>query len=341
MFESEIESILEFLQEKKDILITTHNMVDLDALSSCFAFKSFLAHHFPNKTVEILFFDLSKHVKEFMNKFLNLFTSFDFSYQIHAHIDIKAFDALILLDTNDISFTLSKQEQEAIKESSIPLIIIDHHYSEQALSERTPVAIISDETASTAELIFEFFEKVKYRLNTELRYLLLSGILTDTGHFKYADNHSIKRVSKLLSDLPKDAFQEILELIKSEKDISERIALIKGLQRAELHRCKDWLIAISHVSSYEGAVASKLVKNGFDISIVYSTGKDEDRISTRANKYVIEKTSLHLGKIASEYGKELGADGGGHDGAAGLNGTFDPKNASKDLLNKIIEILND
>ena len=53
------------------------------------------------------------------------------------------------------------------------------------------------------------------------------------------------------------------------------------------------------------------------MSIVYSKGANSFRITTRAKKEICLKTGLHLGKILSEI--EEGS-GGGHDGAASLNG---------------------
>ena len=72
-----------------------------------------------------------------------------------------------------------------------------------------------------------------------------------------------------------------------------------------------------------------MLQIGFDIGIVYSKLPSSYRITTRAKKDVCLKTGLHLGKILSEI-KE--GSGGGHDGAASLNG----ENSFEPTLNQII-----
>ncbi len=122
-------------------------------------------------------------------------------------------------------------------------------------------------------------------------------------------------------------------MLKLEEDISEKIAKIKGMQRVKLIRENDWLIGVTHVSSYEASVANSLIKMGFDIGIALSKKKDEYHISTRAKKKVCLKKNLHLGKILEEVSEEFEGSGGGHDGAAAING----KEYSEIILERILE----
>jgi len=174
------------------------------------------------------------------------------------------------------------------------------------------------------------FEYFNLNLPLPYRYLLISAILTDSGNFKYGNNDTIIRVSKLLDN--QVDYQEILSILKNNTEIPEKIAKIKGLQRAQLLRLGDWLIGITNVGSYEANVANTLIQIGFDIGIVYSIKKSKFRISTRATKYVCLKTGLHLGKVLEEVSNEFKVSGGGHDGAASLNGN----NNFTQILDKII-----
>ena len=242
-------------------------------------------------------------------------------------VSLTNFEVILILDTNNLAHT-----NLDILESKIPFIFIDHHLElkkDYELNLKT-LNIIIDEISSTSEIIFEMFEYFNLKIPLPYKYLLISGILTDSGNFKYGNNDTIIRVSNLLDD--QVDFQEILSIMKNDTEIPEKIAKIKGLQRAQLIQHGGWLIGITNVGSYEANVAKSLVQIGFDIGIVYSIKKSKFRISTPAPKYVCGKTGLHLGKILEEVSTEFEAKGGGHDGAASLNGT----NNLKEILDKII-----
>jgi len=79
-----------------------------------------------------------------------------------------------------------------------------------------------------------------------------------------------------------------------------------------------------------------LTNVGFDIGIVVSEDKSSYRITTRAKKQICLRTGLHLGKIISEI---KNVNGGGHDGAATLNGRNDVEESLNQLIDKIKETL--
>jgi hypothetical protein len=58
---------------------------------------------------------------------------------------------------------------------------------------------------------------------------------------------------------------------------------------------------------------------GADVVFVAAGKKDELRISSRAKPHILAM-GIHLGKFMERIGEETGNQGGGHDGAAGLNG---------------------
>ena len=79
MSTNEFSTFLAYLKNKK-ILITTHDLVDIDGLASCFVLKYFLNQYFENQQVSIIFSDISKPTKEFMKKFCEKFLDFNFFY---------------------------------------------------------------------------------------------------------------------------------------------------------------------------------------------------------------------------------------------------------------------
>ncbi|MHA1150244.1 MAG: DHH family phosphoesterase [Promethearchaeota archaeon] len=321
-----IKAILQLIKKKK-ILLLTHNSVDIDALASCFSFREFLINFTKISDVSIYFSEISKNTIDFLKKLQDRYMNFNFDYL--KEVALSKYNIIFILDTNNINHV------DALKDYSLEtmnqqIIFIDHHFHSNNLS-LDKYSIICSEYSSTSEIILEIYEKCKKNIPKPNKILLLAGLLTDSGFFKYGTNKTIINASKLVG---KDInYSDVLSLLTKERTLSEKIAIIKGIQRVNLIRVKDFLIGVSHVGSYEAEVASFLIKNGFDVGIVLSEKKYDFRISMRAKKILCNQTRLNLGEILADISKKFNAHGGGHDGAASING----KDNHKELLNKIIE----
>lgn len=315
MLNSKFNDVLTYLKGKK-IIIATHDLVDIDGLASCFAFKFFLFEYLKNPNVSIFLSELTKTTKIYMSKFNKKFPNFNFSYRKDIHL--MNFDVCLIIDANSISQIRFNGEKETIK-IGIPYIIIDHHHYNEEKSDNANLGhlnLIDDDFSSTAEIILTFFENFSLDLPLPYKYLVITAILTDSGFFKYGTNNTIKSVAGLLG---KDLnFQEVKLLLNRDVNISEKIAKIKGLQRLELIREGSYLIGITNVSSFGAKVATAIISIGCDVCITHSKEKNQYVIHSRAKKSICLKTGLHLGKIFEELSNNLGGSGGGHDGAAAL-----------------------
>ena len=329
MLNSKKEDFLKYL-EGKNIVITSHHLVDLDALVSGIALKYCFENYFPNQNIQLTFSGLSKHTKSFINKFSTKFPNFNFTFQ--KHVELSNFDVIVIADSNNLDqITLFNN-----LDLDIPFIFIDHHLN---LKKNYPTNIsfhnlIFDNYSSTSEMVLELFDDCNIKLPIPYKYLLVSAILTDSGFLKYGNTGTVKNLYNILQD--QIEIQDVLPILEREIDISEKIARIKALQRVKLIRINNWLIGLSHLSSFSASAASILTKVGFDIGIVVSEDKSDYRITTRAKKQVCLKTGLHLGKIISEI---KNVNGGGHDGAATLNGKNDVEESLNQLIDKIKETL--
>jgi nanoRNase/pAp phosphatase (c-di-AMP/oligoRNAs hydrolase) len=329
MLNSKKEVFLNFLQGK-NLLITTHDLADLDALVSGIALKYCFETYFPNQNIQLTFSVLSKHTKSFINKFSAKFPNFNFNYQ--EHVELSDIDVIVVADSNNLDHVKLFNNIDL----KIPFIFIDHHLN---LQKNYPGNVLSlnlifDNYSSTTEMVLELFDDCNIKLPIPYKYLLVSAILTDSGFLKYGNTGTIKNLNSILQDQLE--IQDVIPLLEREIDISEKIARIKALQRVKLIRINNWLIGISHLSSFSASAASTLTKVGFDIGIVVSEDKSDYRITTRAKKQVCLKTGLHLGKIISEINNVIG---GGHDGAATLNGKNDVEESLNQLIDKIKETL--
>ncbi len=331
MLNSKFEDLKLFLKGKK-ILLTTHELVDIDGLASCLVLKFFLNRFISSADVHLFLPEISKSTKGFIQKFTEKFPNITIPLEIE--FKTLKIDIFLILDTNN----LDQVAIPDINNSVIPIIFIDHHLKLKKNDKRNiSLNIIDDKYSSTAEIIYELCEYYNVELTLPYKYLLIAAILTDSGFFKHGNNDTILRISKLLSN--QLDYQEIQSTLKNDKTIPEKIAKIKALQRVQLIQEGNWLIGITNVGSFEASVASSLIKIGFDVGVAYSEKKSGYRISTRAKKYVCLKTGLHLGKILEELSDDE-ISGGGHDGAAAIQGNEGLEELLAILIEKVKQSLS-
>ncbi|MFX1256457.1 MAG: bifunctional oligoribonuclease/PAP phosphatase NrnA [Promethearchaeota archaeon] len=334
MLKSKFEDFVFFLKNKK-VLITTHDLVDIDGLTSVFVLKFFIEQFNNSNGIRCIFPEFSKPTREFVIKLSKRFPKINFTFE--KEVNLSEIDIIIILDTNNLD-QVKFSNNFNILNSEIPFIFLDHHLNlnKEYKGNITRLNIIDDNFSSSSEIIFELCENFNIELKTHHKYMLIAAILTDSGFFKYANNDTIARVSKLLNN--ELDYQEIISMLRVDKDLSEKLAIIKALQRVQLIQHGKWIIGITHVGSFEAKVAHSLLNLGFDVGIVYSEKKSEYRVSTRAKKSAC-KTGLHLGKILEEVSALSKGSAGGHEGAASLNGKVELKNVIDKILKKIKEIL--
>lgn len=329
MSTSKRDEILKYLKGK-NFLITSHDLVDLDGVISGLALRFFFKNFYPNQKINLTFSELSKQTKSYLENFSRKFPDFDFDIQIGK--EILGIDVIIIVDTNNL-------DQVKLFDNSnldIPFVFLDHHLNLQKNYPNNLLSLnlICDNYSSTSEVVVEFFEDHRIYIPIPYRYLLISAILADSGFLKHGNNRTIKHLSNLVND--EVEIQDILLLLEKDRDISEKIAQIKALQRVKIIRINEWLIGISHLSSFTASAATLLTRIGFDVAIVITEEKAGFRITTRAKKQICLKTGLHLGKIVSEIDD---VSGGGHEGAATLNGRNDLEKTLNHLIDKIKKTL--
>lgn len=336
MLPRKIEEIISFLEDKK-IGITTHNSVDIDALVSCHVLKLFLKQYLNKEDVYLSYPVLTRSTRNFKDKFSEKFSYIDLNDE--KKYDFSKVDIILILDTNNLNL-VSFSEDFNILKGPIPFIFVDHHLDLKMGYKNNieSLNLILDDFTSTTEIIFELYETFNQSIPYPINYLFMTGILTDTGFFKYGNNDTIKHFSKLIDD--QLDYKELLILLSSDEDISERIAKIKGLQRVKIIREGNWLMGISNIGSFGASVASSLLKNGFDVAVVLSKKKRESRISARASKKICLQTGLHLGKIFEVVSSDCNGNGGGHDGAASINYETRQEDVLNEVLSKIMQFMN-
>ncbi len=244
MLNSKFEDLKLFLKGKK-ILITTHDLVDIDGLASCLVLNFFLNRYISSADVHLFLPEISNSTRNFRDKIAKKFPKTNFSLEYD--IDLTEIDIILILDTNN----LDQVTIPGINSLEIPIIFIDHHLNlkKNYKSNIASMNSIDDKFSSTAEIIYELCEYFNVELTLPNKYLLIAAILTDSGFFKHGNNDTILRISKLLSNQLE--YQEILSTLKIDKTIPEKTAKIKALQRVQLIHEGNWLIGITNVGSFE------------------------------------------------------------------------------------------
>lgn len=334
----DFDRIFDYLSDDTSKLVLTHENADPDAIGSAVVLKE----HFPNLTVGV-YNSLNK-----VSSKLALFLDVD----VLVNPDPEKFEKLIILDSS------SPAQIGQLHQGKKEILVLDHHTPSWSWPKDT-LFYIDESKKSLAEIIFQFFrhlitrEKERERngneewkdavssdcfqgislevgntLSRKDCLALLSGIVTDTGHFRHGDSHSLMTASLLL-DAHGMELGEVLSLVNEEDElaISRKVAQLKAGQRLDFSVIKNrYILGHSNVGSFEGSACNKLLISGCDVVLILSLEKNSFRISGRAS-YELTRKGVHLGTIFLKLASEKGWTAGGHPGAAGLSGEGEGRKA--------------
>lgn len=287
--------------------IFTHKNPDGDALGSTLAFKKIL--ELQNKKAEIFIFDsIDEH--------------FNFFPGIKNIILEKKIKTIINDDSLDVFLDCSSLERTGFDTLAFQKkenIIIDHHSSNKWENEKS-LKIIDPNASSSAEIIFRLSEKLKWKMDYDIFFCLLAGILSDTGIFQHSNTSPT--VFKITSQLIKSgiSFKKISDNLHKKKKIDGSLRIWgKILARATVD--KQTKMAYSFVSQNDlkqyGANEDELtglvnLLSGIpesDFSLLLIENKfGKTKASLRSESY----KKIDVAKLAESFG------GGGHKLAAGF-----------------------
>ena len=173
-------------------------------------------------------------------------------------------------------------------------------------------------------------------IDNSIRKLLLTGLITDTGHYRHADSRALHDASEMLSD---DILHgDVLDLLRTTGlGRSVRIATLRSMKNVTVEKAGDFVVAVSSCSTHEGIVAGSLIHAGADVSIITNSKVEGLRLTTRASHRATEK-GIDMGSILSSLASSLGSEGGGHAGAAGWTTEVDRVEAVSSILSRISSI---
>ncbi len=313
--------LIKLLKKKSFVLLLCHRSADADAICSAYALQGLLKRFLPDVVVEIgCPAGINKPSKTLLE---------NMPITVNQKPNIESAEAFVLLDMNTVEQL--DQAADAVKKSSAPKIVIDHHAPSQETMKLCKLCLIDDKAAANCELVYRLYEEAQIDPNLNEAKALFVGIAFDTRHFALANSPTFGILANLVAagfDVQQTLAQYALPI-----DPSERMAKLKACKRAKVLKIEGWIIALSHVSAYQAPAAKALVDLGAHMSAVAGKKEDKVEISLRSVRQFNEGTGVHLGTdIAAPLGEYLQGVGGGHAMASGVSGKGEIQDALKQCL---------
>ncbi len=305
------------LESASEIAVLLHGNADPDALASAFA----VARTFDGVSV------VAPGGLDRVSKVL----AQQLGMEVLTDIDKRRGQLILVLDT-------SGPDQIPLDIDYSDAVVIDHH----ALNKAWQVARIyycDDSKASCAEIVYELLKAANSEPDRDTALAMMTGILTDTGNFKYARPGSMIAFAELM-ELHRIGMDEAVGLVSLDVELSEKISQLRGAQRLKYWKVGSRVVAISQGSAFEASVCKSLLHLGADIAFVGSQRGDAFRISARATSEMV-RAGVHLGKLLNGIGTETSNGGGGHPGAAGISGVGDVEAMLNISAENAIKLLNE
>lgn len=305
-----MEEIKSIISDTQNVVITTHKSPDGDAIGSSLALFHFLKKL--GKNVSVIVPDAFPSFLYWM-KAVEDIIHHDTQEEI-AKKEIEKADLIFSLDYNALSRI--GELGNKIGESKAIKIVIDHHQSPQEFADHY---IVDTDCCSTAQLIYEFIEKLEKKelLDETIGACIYCGIMTDTGSFRFpsttAKTHHIiahlidlgvkgSEIHEAVYDTYSEQRLQLLgyALTKKMKVFNDLPVAYIALSQEELKKYN------FKKGDTEGLVNYPLSIDGVKLAVLMTEKEHDVSLSFRS------KGNFYVNKMANEH-----FEGGGHIYASG------------------------
>lgn len=175
------------IDRAQHILLVAHPNSDGDTSGSVTALYSWLASL--DKTVDIFCTTKLSSKLEFLPNSQKIKTNTN----IWSNQDINL---VIVCDSGDLTYAGISEHIKNLKPNT-PIINFDHHNTNNYFGD---LNMVIDTEASTTAVLYRFFYYNKIKINRDMATSLLTGLVTDTGHFSNSatTKTSLHTASKLV-----------------------------------------------------------------------------------------------------------------------------------------------
>ena len=314
-----LDNILEEIKKAKSIVILTHENPDGDAVGSSLAM--YLAIKKLDKDVDII-----------IPEFSRCFKFLPSANEIKKEIIDKKYDLAISLDCADFKRLVGNE----LFEKATSKVVIDHHSSNNMYGDYN---FVNPVAPACCEILVGMFEYLGIEISIEIGTCILTGIITDTGGFRY-------------SGVTAETFEFTAELLRKGVNVSEvykRVLETKTMANFELNKkisdrmefFENGKVAFTYVTlddeesvsaepgDHEGLVEVGRDIEGVEVSVFLRENKDRTgyKVSLRSNDYV------NVSDVCFMFG------GGGHLRAAGCMILGELEQVKSKILNEVKKVI--
>ncbi len=308
----EIKELKELLLSPKKIVVVPHNNPDGDAMGACLAMYHYLINKGHNTTVVA-----PNDCPNFLKWLPGAKNMYKFDLQNRqAKSAISEASIIFLLDFNSLH-RVGDDMKNTLEEFRGTFIMIDHHQQPDTIAKY----LYSDVSiSSTCQMIYHFIEKLNdiKAINTTIATCLYTGIMTDTGSFRFPSTTSTthKIIAHLIDKGANNA--EIHNNVYDTNSYNRlqllgcalsNLVVIDKLKTAYITLSQQELDTFNfQKGDTEGVVNYALSLEGIVFATIFIEDIEQKviKISFRS------KGSFSVNKFAREH-----FNGGGHDNAAG------------------------
>ena len=227
--------------------------------------------------------------------------------------DISGFDKIVVVDTS------SPEQLTPVTDIPANAVVIDHHIPTGRWDGN--VFLCDDSKTACTQVVLRIIREKGAPIDRDTGMALIGGMITDSGHFQFANAEMLRDFADIMDEAGID-MDVAYNFTRMDINMSERVAMMKCVERSRFDRVGDMIVAVSYGGSFEASGCRALTQAGADVVFVGSQRDDDYRVSARATQEMVRR-GIHLGEIMKSLGDEIDGDGGGHGGAAGISGTGD------------------
>lgn len=315
-----LDNIIEEIKKAESIVILTHETPDGDAIGSSLAMKVALKK-------------LGKNADVIIREVPKIFNFLPESGEIKKDTDIEKYDLAISLDCADFKRLVGNEYFESAKQT----IVIDHHGSNKMYGD---INFVNPVSPACCQILIGMFQYFEIDIDRELGTCILTGIITDTGGFRYSGvtTETFEFTAELLEKgvNVSDIYKRVLDTkTKANFELTKRaIDRMEFLEDGKVTFTyitnTDLLEVNAEIGDHEGLVEIGRDIEGVEVS-VFIRQKDEEKntykVSMRSNEYV------NVSDVCLMFG------GGGHEKAAGAIVQGDIEQVKQKILKELKKVL--
>ncbi|MBL8059629.1 MAG: bifunctional oligoribonuclease/PAP phosphatase NrnA [Chthonomonas sp.] len=235
-------------------------------------------------------------------------------------------DVAIVLDLNNLD-RIGMPQSEFI--ATVPtMVLIDHHVPHQSPGD---LRLVDTSSPATCLILFELFKHIGAKITPEMATCLLTGIVTDTGSFRYGNTttaavEAAAELSELGADIVKISQESYMK-----KELASTLLLGTGLHKMHLEENGQLAWTVLDSPDFEGAGASEehaegLTNELLSINTVQIAAVIRQPPGRKLRASIRSREQYDVSAVARLF------NGGGHKNAAGCTFTSSIQEAERDLI---------